>query len=105
MSTKSSYTTNQWADFEDGQRALRDMPVLPRCKVELPGIGRCEVLGEHTKTDSLGRLVHIHGPMSWNGGSCIEVSDDALREAARCLGEALCPNSECRAAGCILEDK
>ena len=54
-----------------------------RCQVEIPGLGQCEVEGEHTKVDSLGRLVHVIGACSWNGGNLIEVDDKALRDQAR----------------------
>lgn len=55
---------------------------MTRCDVELPGIGPCEVEGEHAK-DGIGRDVHRHGACSWNGGPVIEVDEKALDEVAK----------------------
>lgn len=54
---------------------------MTRCEVIIPGIGQCE-LDDH-KLDGVGRQVHVLGPVTWNGGIVIEVSDKALDEAAR----------------------
>lgn len=42
-----------------------------RCPDEIPGLGQCEVKGEH-KMDGVGRKIHKVGACSWNGGKVLE---------------------------------
>lgn len=52
--------------------------VLVCCQVTIPGIGICGLRKSEHKSDSLGRLIHVRGPITWNGGIVIEVDDAAL---------------------------
>lgn len=40
--------------------------VEPKCEVAIPGVGRCDVAGDH-ELDGVGRQIHRHGPVTWNG--------------------------------------
>ena len=44
-----------------------------RCQVEIPGVGQCEVEGEH-ELDGRGWPVHRNGPCSWNGKDPNEIN-------------------------------
>lgn len=39
---------------------------MPRCEIEIPGCGRCEIDGDHP-LDGRGWPIHKRGSMTWNG--------------------------------------
>lgn len=52
------------------------------CDVVIPGIGLCELpICEHEV--AMKKLVHRHGPCTWNGGAAIYIDSKALEEAGQ----------------------